>query len=145
MDRAFSDFENRFERSFLRPFGGNWFVPAWNTLKLPETRRAIADLIDAGNEYRVRVEVPGIPKEKLDISVTPTEIRIEGESLENIDEKKEGFLRRERAFTKVRRELNFPEEVVAGKAEASVKDGILEVRVPKKTPTEAKTHKIQVK
>ena len=145
MERAFMDFENRFDRSFFRPYGGNWFLPNFGSLRLPETRRPFADLIDTGNEYCVRVEVPGIPKEKLNVSVTSKEIRVEGESSVNIDEKKEGFVRRERTFSQVRRDLTFPEEVLAEKADASLKDGILEVRIPKRAPTDSRTHKVQVK
>jgi HSP20 family molecular chaperone IbpA len=40
----------------------------------------------------------------------------------------------------------FPEEVIPEKAESSVKDGVLEVDVPKKTPMpEPKKHKVAVK
>lgn len=145
IDRVISDFERRFEHSLRSPFGGSWIVPRWRPFELPETRHAFADLIDSGNEYRVRAEVPGIPKEKLNISVTPRDIKIEGEAETNIDEKKEGFVHRERTYSKVKRNLVFPEEVVAEKADATVKDGILEVVIPKKTPTESKVHKIQVR
>ncbi len=146
IDRVFTDFEKRFERSFLSPFGGSWLIPSWRSLGLPETRRVFTDLIDTGNEYKVRAEVPGIPKEKLDISVTPREIHIEGEAeTASVDERKEGFVHRERTYSKVRRDMTFPEEVIPEKADASVKDGILVVTVPKKTPTEAKTHKVEVK
>ncbi len=145
MDRVFSDFEQRMNKSFPGSFGGGFPFPRWRSFELPEVRRPFADLIDAGSEYRARVEVPGIPKEKLNISVTPKEIKIEGEAESNFDEKKEGFVRRERTYSKVRRELAFPEDVIAEKAEATVKDGVLEVRVPKKVPSEAKTHKVQIK
>ncbi len=50
----------------------------------------------------------------------------------NIDEKKEGFVHRERG--KVKRDLTFPEEVIPDRADATVKDGILEVSVPTFTP-----------
>jgi len=145
MDRVFSDFERRMERSLPGTFGGGFPFPGWRSFELPEVRRPFVDLIDAGSEYRARVEVPGIPKEKLNISVTPREMKIEGEAESNIDEKKEGYVRRERSYSKVRRELSFPEQVIAEKADATVKDGVLEVRVPKKVPSETKTHKVQVK
>jgi len=145
MDRVFSDFERRMEKSFPGSLGGGLTFPRWRSFELPEVRRPFADLIDAGTEYRARVEVPGIPKEKLNISVTPKEIKIEGEAESNFDEKKEGFVRRERTYSKVKREMAFPEDVIAEKAEATVKDGILEVRVPKKVPSETKTHRVQVK
>jgi HSP20 family protein len=147
LDRMFSDFERRFPNPFyMRPFNGMFAPRWWRTFgEIPDTRHAFADLIDAGDEYKVRAEVPGIPKEKINISVTPREIKIEGEAETNIDETKEGFVHRERSYSSVKKDLPFPEEVIPDKAEATVKDGILEVKVPKKNPTEMKTHKVQVK
>jgi HSP20 family protein len=145
IDRAMTDFSRRLDSSFMYPFSFNWSLPRWRSFMLPETRRAYADLIDSGNEYRVHAEVPGIPKEKLNIAVTPREIVIEGEAETKIDENKEGFVRRERSHSKIERSIAFPEEVIPEKAEATVKDGILEVKVPKKLPTETKVHKVQVK
>ena len=144
MDRMFEDFTRRFD-SVLPPLGGTWLTPRRRWFELPEVRHAYADLIDAGNEYRILAEVPGIPKEKLDITVTDREIRIEGEAKTDIQEEKEGFVRRERGYSKVSRNLTLPEEVMADKAEANLNNGVLEVRVPKKTPTEVTKHKIVVK
>jgi HSP20 family protein len=146
LDRALSDYVRRLDSSWPTLFQGGWFGPRWwRSFELPETRRAFADLIDAGKEYHIRAEVPGIPKEKLNISVTPRGIKIEGEAETKIDEDKEGYVHKERTWSKIRRELAFPEEVVPDQADAQVKDGILQVTVPKKSPTEVKAHKIQVK
>jgi HSP20 family protein len=147
IDRFFSDYARRFDSSLPSMFQGGWFGPRWwrSSFELPETRHAFADLIDAGKEYRVRVEVPGIPKDKINISVTPRGIKIEGEAETKIDEDKEGYVRKERTWSKVSRELAFPEEVIPDSADAEVKDGIVEVKVPKKNPTEVKVHKVQVK
>jgi len=123
------------------PFGRGW----WRSFDLPETRRAFADLIDAGKEYRVRVEVPGIPKDKLDISVTPHSVKIEGEAESTIDESNEGYVHKERTWSKVRRELMLPEEVIPDQADATVNDGVLELKIPKKNPTEMKTHKVRAR
>jgi HSP20 family protein len=143
-DRMFEHFSRRMDRSWPPMFRG--FGPMfWRSFELPETRRAFADLIDAGKEYRVHVEVPGISKDKLNISVTPHGAKIEGEAEKNIDEQKEGYVHRERTWSKVRRELSFPEEVIPDQADAIVKDGVLELKIPKKNPTEIKTHKVQVR
>jgi HSP20 family protein len=143
MDRAFEDFESRFDR-MLAPFPGGWFGPrGW--LELPEVRRPSADLIDSGKEYKVMAEVPGIPKEKLDITVTDGGIKIEGEARTDVHEEKEGFVRRERGYSRISRTLSFPEPVESGKAEATLNNGVLEVKVPKKTPTDAKKHKVAVR
>lgn len=147
MDRMFKDFESRFE-GLLAPFPmGGWMGPGprrWFS-SMRDVRHAFADLIDSGKEFRVVAEVPGIPKEKLEITVTDRELRIEGQAETDVHEEREGFLRRERGYSRVSRVVAFPEPVLSEKAEASLANGILEVRVPKQTATEFKKHKIQVK
>jgi HSP20 family protein len=146
MDRMLEDYARTFNRSWPTPFGEGAFGPRWwRAFELPETRRPFADLIDAGKEYRVHVEVPGIPKDKLNISVTSRGAKIEGEAESNVDQEKEGYVQKERTWSKVRREVSFPEEVIPEQADAVIKDGILELKVPKKNPTEVKSHKVQVK
>ncbi len=146
LDRALSDYIRRFDSTWPSLFQGGFFGPRWwRSFELPETRRAFADLIDSGDHYSVKIEVPGIPKEKLDISVTPKGIKIEGEAETKIDEDKEGYIHKERTWSKVKRELAFPEEVVPDQANAEIKEGVLQVTVPKKSPTEVKSHKVQVK
>src|SRR5579871_816785 len=143
IDRAFEDLESRFDR-MLSPFPGGWFGPrGW--LERSDVRRPFADLIDSGKEFKVIAEVPGIPKEKLDITVTDRGIKIEGEARTDVHEEKEGFVRRERGYSRISRTLNFPEPVESGKAEANLNNGVLEVRVPKKTPTEVKKHKVAIR
>jgi HSP20 family molecular chaperone IbpA len=148
MDRMFEDFESRFERTLDR-FPGlgfpGFFGPGRRWLELPETRHPSADLVDSGREYRVVAEVPGIPKEKLDVTVTDREIKIEGEAKTDLHEEKEGFVRRERGYSRISRRLTFPEPVVAERAEASLNNGVLEVKVPKKAPTTFTRRKIEVK
>lgn len=146
LDRALSEYVRRFDSAWPSLFQGGLFGPRLlRSFELPETRRAFADLIDAGDHYAVNVEVPGIPKEKLDISVTPRGIKISGEAETKIDEGKEGYVHKERTWSKVRRELVFPEEVIPEQADAEVKEGVLHVTVPKKSPTEVKSHKVEVK
>jgi len=144
MDSMLDDFRRRFE-STLYPFIDPWVTAGRATLGMPHVRHAYADVIDAGDEYHVMAEVPGIPKEKLDVRVTNREIRIEGDSAHDTDEQKEGYVRRERSYSKVQTNLTFPEEVVPNTAEASLNNGILEVKVAKKTPTQVNTLKVIVK
>jgi len=146
IDRMFEDYARNFNRNWPSVFQGPLLGPRWwRSFEFPETRRPFADLIDAGKEYRLHVEVPGIPKEKLDISVTSRGAKIEGEAETNVDQEKEGYVQKERTWSKVRREVSFPEEVIPDQADAVVKDGVLELKVPKKNPTEVKSHKVQVR
>jgi HSP20 family molecular chaperone IbpA len=53
---------------------------------------------------------------------------------------------RERGYSSFYKRIVFPEEVVPEKAESTVKDGVLQIDVPKKTPTpKPKKHKVAVK
>jgi HSP20 family protein len=142
MERMFRHFSRGFG-SMLAPIGPG--MRFWSPYQLPEVREPSTDLVDAGKEYRVHSEIPGISKENLNITVTTRSIEIEGEAKTDIEEDKEGFVRRERSYSKVHRSLPFPEEVIPEKAEATLKDGLLEVRIPKKTPTEVKKHKVEIK
>ena len=147
VDRWFDEFGRRFERAW--PSVGQRFGPRgargrWMA-ELPGTRRPFADLVDSGDCYRVMVEVPGIPKEKLKVAVTDREATIQGEARTDVHEEREGYVRRERGYSRVSRTVVFPEPVLGAKAEASVTDGVLELRVPKKEPAKSATHRVAVK
>jgi HSP20 family protein len=144
MNRMIEDARRRLESTFA-PYLEPWFVRSRGIPELPQVRPAYADLIDAGKEYRVSAEVPGIPKENLNVTVTNREIKIEGEAKTDRQQENEGFVQRERAYSKISRSLTFPEEVLPEKAEATLNNGLLEVRIPKRVPTEVKLQKVQVK
>ncbi len=138
----------------LAPFGRMWedfgrtFPREWRRpLMYPMMRRSgFTDLVDLGKEYEVRVEVPGIPRDKLNINVSENRIEISGRAEEERKEEEHGYVIRERGYSEVSRTLGFPEEVIPEKAEATLKGGVLQVRVPKKTPKEApKRHRVEVK
>ena len=61
------------------------------------------------------------------------------------EQKDGGYVRRERTYSKLETTIAFPEEVIPDQAEANVNNGILEVRIPKRSPTEFKERKIEVK
>jgi HSP20 family protein len=144
--RAFDDMWEDFRRGFLRPWrfwGRPWRMRRGEALA---AREVCTDLIDAGKEFKVCAEVPGIPKENLDIKVTKDGIEISGKAGVQREEEEKGYLVKERGYSEVYRKMSFPEEVIPEKAEANFKDGLLEVKIPKKTPTpKAKKHKVNIK
>lgn len=147
MDRMFRDFTRQMQDRFssFPDFVGSLSRPGW-WFEAPDVRRPYADVVDTGNEYKVVVEVPGVPKDKLDVTVTPEGVTIKGEAQSDIreEEKKGGFVRRERSYTKVQRSVSFPEEVDSDRAEAKLNNGLVEITVPKKTPTGPKARKVEV-
>jgi HSP20 family protein len=137
MDRIFEDFRSEWESAFMVP----------RSFTSEAVRQPLIDLTDAGKEYVVKAEMPGISKEGLDISVTEDGLEISGET--STDEKREdeekGYIRRERHYSRFYRALPLPEKVLAAKVEAVLKDGVLTVKLPKANIPEKKTRKVPIK
>src|SRR2546427_6878978 len=108
-------------------------------------REPLVDLIDKGSEFVVRAELPGVSNEDVDLTVTADAIEIHAETNRSRKENEKNYQHRERTYQALHRLLSFPEEVKADLASATLKDGVLEVRVPKKEPTpEPKPVKVPV-
>jgi len=138
--QAFDDMLEDFRRDFLSPWRTRRMWP------LMDKREACMDLIDTGKEFQVHAEVPGIPKDKIDITVTKDSIEISAKTEVERKEEEKGFVVKERGYSEIYRKQSFPEEVLPEKAEATVKNGVLEIKVPKKSPTpEIKKHKLSIK
>ncbi len=139
MDRWFDDLR----RSFFSRWG---LAPLsiWPGERLA-IRQPLVDLVDNGREFLVRAELPGVAKEDVDLQVTPDGVEIRAETGKQREEKDTDYYYRERTYSTIHRVLAFPEEVIPDQAEATLKDGLLEVRVPKKEPTpERKAVKVRV-
>ena len=104
------------------------------------------DVADLGNKYEMKVEMPGIPKDKINIDVSPNAIEISAKHETSEDEKKKNWLRRERSSTSFYRRAELPDEIKSDQVEAEFKDGVLTVALPKVKPKpEYKTKKVKIK
>ena len=138
LDDMFNRFRTDMENLFLTPYRNSLM---WNDFRTPST-----DIVDQGDRYEVIVEIPGIPKEDINIEVTPNSIEISADHEEDTEEQDKNWLRRERSSTSFYRSFRLPEQVKSEKADAEFKDGILMVHLPKIEPTtkhEAKTVKVK--
>jgi HSP20 family molecular chaperone IbpA len=144
---TFDDLLDDFNRRFRESIWGPWeYEPIEPYVTELPAREAFADLMDAGDKFVVHAEVPGIPKNKINVAVTKDDVEISAEAGTEKEEKKKGYVFRERGYSSFYKRIVFPEEVVPEKAESNLKDGVLEVDLPKKTPTpEPKKHKVTVK
>jgi HSP20 family protein len=140
-DDMLEDFRSRFQEGIWTPW--EWAIKPYTELPI---RAAYSDLIDEGNRFLVRAEVPGIPRDKIDVTVTKDGIEISGETGTENEEKDRNYVVRERSYSSIYKILDFPEEVIPEKAECTLRNGILEVSVQKKAPVPpAKKHKLEVK
>lgn len=127
--RAFIDF----------PFPRRWKVGREERL-LPT-----CDLIDKGEYLLLRAEVPGLTREKLDISVDEVSISISGEIKREKEEESSTYYRSERYYGEFSRVIDLPTEVNPNAVDATLKEGILEVKLPKKRISKARRVDIQIK
>lgn len=91
----------------------------------------------------VEARLPGVALADLDISITGDTLSLKGERKPATEVPEERHHRRERAFGHFNRLVSLNEQVDADRIEATLKDGILRVVLPKKP--EAKPRQIQVK
>jgi len=90
----------------------------------------------------VRVDVPGVDPNALDISVEGDRLTIRGERKSSQEEEKKGRVYREVYYGSFERTMTLPWDVDADKVQASVKDGVLEVTM--KAPEKISAKKIPI-
>jgi HSP20 family protein len=129
-DTVFDDFRRSFD-VMMRPY-----FPLEFQVPEPEltTRYAPLDVIDEGDHYRVRVELPGFTKENVEVRINNDGMHVRAQQEMADEVKKKNYLHRERTFSAFERSVSFPEEIDPDKAEGEMNDGILELKIPKKEP-----------
>lgn len=97
------------------------------------------DIHETDNEYIVEAELPGIPKENIQVTYEDGVLTISGQQqTDTVDEDKKGkLIRSERSLTSVRRQYLL-ENVKEDEIKASYSDGILKVTLPKDSNKEIK-------
>lgn len=102
---------------------------------IAETRMPLCDVIDKGDKYEINLEVPGISKENIDLKATKNSLRVSAVQTEKTKQRDRKYLYSERSYKSFHRQIPFAEEIIPSKISAQVKNGILEIDLPKKTPT----------
>lgn len=104
----------------------------------PVSRVPSIDFIDADPEYWLRVDLPGVRKDELDILCTGRTVTIKATA--KLDVEEGSVLVNERGPVSYRRTIPLPTEVNPNQCKANLKDGILTLRLTKKVPGEAPRH-----
>jgi len=100
------------------------------------------DVVRHENDVTLRLDVPGIDPEQLEVSVDRGILTISGKRQEERTENDKFFVR-ERTMGTFTRRLRLPETLNADAVEASYANGVLEVRIP--VLEQAKPRKIEVR
>jgi HSP20 family protein len=91
-----------------------------------------ADVLDAGEAYEVRVDLPGYDREGIDVRLSDRTLTVEAERSTDVEGSDERYVRRERTRESVSRTVHLPEAVEAGGTSATYEAGVLTVRLPKR-------------
>ena len=140
MDRMFDAMFGR-RHGWVQPFF-QW--PSWGAeLPVPfEGRTPKVDVVDRDQEIVVKVELPGVKKEDLDVTVSDNNITIRARSRYESKEEKGEYYRCEISRGEFARTLGLPSPVDADKAKAKFTDGILELTLPK--TGETRRHSVKI-
>jgi HSP20 family protein len=125
------------ESPFLRRLGRefDWFVDrfgfdrpmfeATTTMWKPHI-----EVFEKPEELVVRAELPGLKKEQIKVEIREGELTISGERKEEEEKKEKGYYRTELSYGSFLRTIPIPEGAKIENATATVKDGVLEVKMP---------------
>jgi HSP20 family protein len=89
------------------------------------------DIQETDDAYRIQVELPGLSKEDVQITLENSVLRLSGERKFEKDTKKENYHRIERTYGTFSRSFALPTQVSSDKVEAKFEDGVLSIVVPK--------------
>lgn len=103
------------------------------------------DILEKDNEIVLRADIPGIDPKDVEIQVRDGTLTLRGERKFESDVKEDNFRRVERVYGSFLRSFSLPETVDAEKVEAEYRNGVLEVKLPKRPEAKPKQIKVAVK
>lgn len=125
-----------FDTTLMRPLkvgnGGSLWAPA-------------VDIVDEKDQIRVKADLPGMKKEDIEVNVENDVLTIKGEKKEEKEIKEKDYVRSERYYGAFHRAFTLPVSVDSSKVNASYKEGVLEITLPKKEGAKPKQIKVDIK
>ncbi|RLC95225.1 MAG: Hsp20/alpha crystallin family protein [Chloroflexi bacterium] len=135
--RELEDMESRLGDLFDRAMGPWWRPSTTGRGWLPPV-----EMFEKDDRFVIRAELPGMTQEDIDISIVGDTLTIKGERKADTEIKEENYYHCERAYGSFTRSITIPAAVDTEKVEASYKNGILEINLPK--VPEVKPKKVQI-
>jgi len=101
------------------------------------------DVVEQGDSYLLKAEVPGISPEQIDLQVENDVLTLRGEHRAEQTDESKGYRRVERSYGSFARSFVLPKGTNVDAIEANVEHGVLTVKIPKVQA--ATPRKLQVK
>jgi len=140
-DRLRDEIDNTFDRWLTRrPESGEAGVwPEMVSMGMPRI-----EMIEEENEYRVTAELPGLEKDDFNVELLGDRLVIKGEKKTTHEEKKHNYTFSELNYGAFSRSIPLPGEVAADKIEATYKNGILSLKLPKSENAQRKAIDVKI-
>ncbi len=136
MEEFLEDFPPRRWMETFEPLGWKW------PMGVDYERSFRLDVIDHDKELVVRGELPGVEKDDIEVSVMGDRLMIEAKREFEEEDNEEAYYRHEVGYGKLMRTIALPVEVDADNIHAELKEGILQVTLPKLQVAERHTVKV---
>ena len=130
MDALREDMERVFDR---------FFEPRWDELAAAGVWAPKLDFSETKDDFTVKAEIPGVEQKDVSVSLEDQMLTIKGEKHKEKEEKDEKYHRVERSWGGFTRTIALPAGVETEKVNATFKDGVLTVKLPKTTTAKGTT------
>jgi HSP20 family protein len=129
-------FDEFFRDFFSRPA---WWPSSLLDSGYSAVERARMDVVDSGSSYEITVDLPGVKKEDINVSIDGSRVLINAETKTEKVKKNGGeVIYAERSAARFARSFELPVEVTDVGAEAHYENGVLTLTLPKKSAAQAK-------
>ncbi len=126
-----------FDEAFTRPWG---LIDGGH-----ESGAPALDMYQTDNDVVVKVAVPGMKADDVQISVTGDMLTIKGETKEKNEVKEKAYHIREQRWGAFERSVALPTAVISDKAKAEFEDGVLTITMPKAEDVKPKMITVKAK
>lgn len=103
------------------------------------------DVAETDKAVTVTADLPGLEEKDIELSLNENVLSLKGEKKAESEEEGKNFYRKERTYGAFYREVELPAEIDAARVEATFKNGVLTVMLPKSEKAKEETRKIPIK
>jgi HSP20 family protein len=141
MDRLFDEFGRG-----MFPSPARWSMPELEPFWRSTGRgmEPVVDVVEKADRYEISAELPGMDEKNVEVRLSNGSLVIKGEKKEEKEEKEANYYMSERRYGSFQRSFRLPDGVDSDKIDASFKNGVLKVSLPK-TEEAKKETKIDIK
>jgi len=144
VDRLFQSFDHDFKLSSFPRFTQN-LAPSMSDMRWMWTTGPAVDFAETDNAYEISMELPGLDDKSIEVKLSNGGLVVKGEKRVKKEEKNKDYFLHERHYGSFERAFRVPNGVDIEKIDATFKNGVLMVTLPKTVEAQKQEKKIEIK